>query len=487
MTIVPTEYKLLINGKLVNGKNPCFAVINPATGEPVTNETPHANEAQVNEAVDAASTALKKWSSLSLLERKNFMKQAQSALEPQIDYIAELLCIEQGKPLKRAQSEVRSGVDALIGLQKAVEIPAVKVVSETNSHSFEIHRKPIGVVAAIIPWNYPVYIALTKIANALIFGNTLVLKPSPQTPLSTLKIAEILASVFPEGVLNVIAGPDTRDSNCVGDQLVRHARISFVSFTGSIPTGKKVYENCARKMSRVLLELGGNDPAVVLKDSNIGEAAKGVFECSLINNGQICCGIKRVYVHESQHEEFATKISELAKERVASIGNGLEPNVTLGPLNNEMQFNRVSSLVEDAIQNGAKCLAGGKRPSHVNQKGYFYEPTVLVNVKEGMRIVDEEQFGPVIPIMAYKSEEEAVRRANSTNYGLGASVWGSRPEEVNRVAQQLEAGTVWTNEHAGDSHGLPFGGFKDSGIGREGGDYDLLTYTECQSVKLLKV
>ena len=479
------KMNLLINGKLVEGTNHPFPVINPATGEPACSTAPHASEQQVNQAVNAAHDAFKSWSSMSLTTRKEFLLKAFLALEPRSEQLSELLCTEQGKPLKNARSEVKSGLKAFVEAQE-IDIP-VKIVSENATHSFQIHRKPLGVVAAIIPWNYPVYIACIKITHALVFGNTLVLKPSPYTPLATLRIAEILSSVFPPGVLNVISGPDSKDQNCIGDQLVRHPHVALVSFTGSIPTGKRVYENCAKKLSRVLLELGGNDPAIVLKDSDIELTAKGILEGSIINNGQICCGIKRVYVHKSQIELFASRIAELAKQKLSEIGPGMIDGVTLGPLNNEMQFNRVSDLVTDAVNNGAVCLAGGKRPANLPQTGFFYEPSVLINVREGMRIVDEEQFGPVIPIMTYETEEEAILGANRSNYGLGASVWGSQPEAVNRVAQCLEAGTVWTNEHAGDSPGLPFGGFKDSGVGREGGDYDLITFTECQSVKLLKI
>jgi acyl-CoA reductase-like NAD-dependent aldehyde dehydrogenase len=236
----------------------------------------------------------------------------------------------------------------------------------------------------------------------------------------------------------------------------------------------------------MILELGGNDPAIVLRDADVDKTAKGIFEGSMINCGQICCGIKRVYVHESIIEPFTAKLAELAKDRVKLIGAGSNPSVKLGPLNNEMQFKRVSELVEDAVKNGASLVAGGKKPAHVDQNGYFYEPTVLVNVKEGMRIVDEEQFGPIIPVLSYQSDDEVIQRANATKYGLGASVWGSDPEYVNSMAKKVLAGTVWTNEHAADGPGLPFGGFRESGIGREGGDYDLLTYTECQSVKLLR-
>ena len=479
------KYKLLISGELVPGKLAPFTVIDPSTALPVTVEAPHASEEQVNEAVQSAFTAFRsEWSIKSLDERKKFLTKAVETLKPHVKELANILSQEQGKPLTSATSEIESAISAMEDTTK-IDIPVTKV-GETDTHFLEIHRKPVGVVAAIIPWNYPIYIALMKISHALIFGNTIVVKPSPYTPLSTLRVGEILASVFPPGVVNVITGPDTRDEKCVGDQLSRHGLVKLCAFTGSIPTGKRVFANSASKLARMVLELGGNDAAIVLKDADVQEAAKGVFEAGMINSGQICCGIKRIYVHSSIYKDFVSHITELAKAKATAVGPWNASHATMGPLNNRMQFNRVTSLVEDAIQNGGTVIAGGKRPSHVNQEGFFFEPTIITNVKEGVRIVDEEQFGPVLPIMTFESEDEVITRANQTNYGLGASVWGSDPVAVNRVAKQLEAGLVWTNEHAADAPGLAFGGFKESGFGREGGDYDLLTYTEPQSVKLLK-
>ena len=481
---MPKSYSLLINGKLVHGESQPFPVINPATEFPVTVACPTASEAQVNAAVQAAHTALSSWSVLPLDERKKYLSHSASMLRLHVDELSQLLSEEQGKPMANALSEVDSAIATLNEITK-VEIPITRV-GETDTHVLEIHRKPVGVVASVIPWNYPVHIALMKIAQALVFGNTIIVKPSPYTPLSTLLLGEYIVNVFPAGVVNIITGPDTRDENCVGDILTRHPLVKLVAFTGSIPTGKRVFTNAASKMARMVLELGGNDAAIVLQDANIEDTATGVFEAGMINCGQICCGIKRVYVHKSIFEKFVDTVVQLARAKALTVGPATKPGVTLGPLNNEMQFNRVRSLVEDARRAGANILTGGKRPDHVEQKGYFFEPTVITGVKEGCRIVDEEQFGPVLPIMAFDTEEEVVARANNTQYGLGASVWGTNKEAVNRVAKQLEAGLVWTNEHAADAPGLAFGGFKESGFGREGGDYDLLTYTEPQSVKLLK-
>ena len=475
---------MLVNGNLVDGRASPFPVVNPATGQAITDQCPHANEEQVNETVDGAFQSFETWSNISLSDRKKFFEKLVDAMEPRVEELARLLTQEQGKPLQSATSEVESAIGTLREAAK-IEIPT-KIVGQTDSHSLEIHRKPIGVVAAIIPWNYPLHIAVMKILHALIYGNTVIIKPSPYTPLSTLRLGEILAPIFPPGVVSVVTGPDTRDEKCVGDQLGRHPLVSLVAFTGSISTGKRVFHNCSSKMARMVLELGGNDPAIVLKDADLEKATRGVFEGSMINCGQICCGIKRVYVHRDMIEAFVEKLAVLAQTHLAKVGPGEEEGVVMGPLNNEMQLKRVSELVADAIANGATLVSGGKKPSHVNQNGFFYEPTVLTNVVEGMRIADEEQFGPVIPVLAYDSEKEVIARANATKYGLGASVWGSDPIAVNRVAKQIHAGIVWTNEHAADAPGLPFGGFKESGFGREGGDYDLLTFTECQSVKLLR-
>lgn len=471
------NFKFLINGKIQNGKNDTFAVTDPSTGE-VFAHCPEASSDQVESAVQAAHQALSAWSATSMADRKKYFDKAFVICQPYIDEIAELHHQEQGKPLANAQDEVKSAIQIFKDCQKATLDR--KIVSQTDSHSLEVHRKPIGVIAGIVPWNYPVYIAILKLCQALVYGNTVVLKPSPFTPLTALRLAEILSPVFPPGVVNVIAGRDTRDETCVGEQLARHPLVAMTSFTGSIATGKRVFKNSADKMARLVLELGGNDPAIVLGDVDVTQTAKAVLDAGLINSGQICCGIKRVYIHSSIYDEFVEKIADLAKGKISAIGT------TLGPINNRAQFERVADLVEDAVAKGGKVLAGGKK---VIGPGFFYEPTIVVNISEGVRLVDEEQFGPVLPIMKFDSEDEVVKRANNTHFGLGASVWGKDADKVNQIASRLEAGIVWTNEHAADAPGLPFGGMKQSGIGRESdwAEFDLSTYTEPQAVKLMRV
>ena len=472
---------MLLNGKLVIGEVGEFYVVNPATEQDISTPVPHASSAQVNSAVAGAKLAFVPWSNLSLEQRKVFLKSAKNVLAQHVEEIAQILSTEQGKPILQAESEVSSALSFFDDADK-VCVPTEKI-SQTKTHSLEIHHRPIGVVAAIVPWNYPVHIAVMKLVSALVFGNTVVLKPSPNTPLSTLKIGELLRDVFPAGVLNILTGPDTRDGQSVGDFLSEHPNVALVSFTGSILTGKGIVEKSAKSLKRMILELGGNDPAIVLPDADIDSAAAGVLEGGLINCGQICCGIKRVFVHAKIYDEFVDKISKLATDKEAQVGPGTVPHVTIGPLNNRAQFDKICNLVADAAAHGCRISAGGKR---CGTSGYFYAPTIVANIAEGVRLVDEEQFGPVLPILKYQTVEEAIVRANNTHYGLGASVWGTDPLAVNSVAHQLQAGIVWTNEHAGDIPGLPFGGMKESGIGREGPSFDLHTYTEAQSMKLMR-
>jgi acyl-CoA reductase-like NAD-dependent aldehyde dehydrogenase len=323
-----SQYKFLINGHLVAGAGTPFPVINPSNGRRFEH-CPQATREQVGAAVDAASRALKSWS-LSHAQRRSCFLKAYTALQSHVGALAEILHAEQGKPLDDATDEVAHAIEMFKSATKA-DVP-VTVVSETETHVCELHHRPIGVVAGIVPWNYPVHLAIRKICEALIYGNTIVVKPSPSTPLSTLKLGEILHAVFPPGVLNVLAGADTRDSNCVGEQLASHPLVAMISFTGSIATGKRIAQNCSAKIARSLLELGGNDPAIVLKDADIAQTAESVLQASLINNGQLCCAVKRVYVHKDIYERFVAETARLARELVPSVG------VTLGPLSNSAQY-----------------------------------------------------------------------------------------------------------------------------------------------------
>jgi len=468
---------LLIDGQLVAGALGSFDVINPATATAFA-QCPQADQAQVDQAVNAAKAAFAKWGVAgNVAARQEALKKAGQIVLDHLDELAKLLTTEQGKPLAHATAEIQWSAQMLLGNSQLD--PPVEVLSDNDQGRVEVHRRPLGVVAGITPWNYPVLMFVGKFAPAVVLGNTFVIKPSPYTPLSTVRIGELFKDVFPPGVLNVITGSDQNAFN-VGAYLSKHPLVSKISFTGSLNTGRKIYQTAACDIKRITLELGGNDPAIILPDSDVDEVAPKIFASAMINTGQVCVAVKRVFVHESQHDQLVEKLAECARN--AKVGDGLEEGVQYGPLNNKMQFDRINELVNDAKQHGAKIVAGG---APLDRPGYFYAPTIVDNVKEGVRIVDEEQFGPVLPIITYQSVEEAVQRANNTEFGLGGSVWGSDVNKANELASQILSGTVWVNDHLTFTGG-PFGGFRQSGLGREYGKEDISAYTELQVIKLAK-
>jgi acyl-CoA reductase-like NAD-dependent aldehyde dehydrogenase len=336
----------------------------------------------------------------------------------------------------------------------------------------ELARRPLGVVAAITPWNFPLTLAFWKIAPALLAGNTLVLKPSPYTPLTTLKVGELLKDVFPPGVVNIVSGGDD-----LGAWMTTHPVPRKISFTGSVETGKKVALSAAPDLKRVTLELGGNDPAIVLDDADPAEVATAIFAGAFNNNGQVCSAIKRVYVPENLYDDVVDALAAHASS--TKVGDGTEPDSQLGPINNAPQYERVKELVADAISGGAKAVTGGHP---MDRPGYFFEPTILAGLTDGTRIVDEEQFGPALPVISYRDVNDAVERANATHFGLSGSVWGPDADRASEVAGQLECGTAWVNTHLALGPAQPFGGFKWSGIGVENGPWGLAEFSELQVV-----
>jgi len=346
------------------------------------------------------------------------------------------------------------------------------VIQDDDAAFVELVRRPLGVVAAITPWNFPLTMALWKIAPALVAGNTVVLKPSPFTPLATLKLGEILHDVFPPGVLNIVSGGDE-----LGAWMTTHPVPRKISFTGSIETGKKVALSAAPDLKRVTLELGGNDPAIVLDDADPATVAAAIFAGAFANNGQVCSAVKRVYVPEALYDDVVEGLAGHARR--IKVGPGTQPDSKLGPINNELQYERVKELVADALASGAKAVTGGQA---MEGPGYFFEPTILAGLSDGTRIVDEEQFGPALPVISYRDIGDAIDRANATHFGLSGSVWSSDPERAAAVAGQLECGTAWVNTHLALSPQQPFGGVKWSGIGVENGPWGLAEYTEFQVV-----
>jgi acyl-CoA reductase-like NAD-dependent aldehyde dehydrogenase len=465
------EFTMTINGKAVAGSK-TVGVINPATGKTFA-QVPDCSKAELDQAMDSAQKAFISWSKDINLRRK-VLGECSAALMNPPEGLARTLTQEQGKPLDKAGQEVM-GTAFWAQYTSTLELP-VEVVQDNAQSHIEVRRKPLGVVAAITPWNYPIMLAMWKIAPALLAGNTVVLKPSPFTPITTLMLGEILRDIIPPGVLNVVSGGDE-----LGAMMTSHKVPRKISFTGSVETGKKVAAAAAPDLKRVTLELGGNDAAIVLPDVNPKEVAQKIFWGAFENSGQICSAIKRVYVHEKVYSTVLETLGEIAQG--VKVGNGLDAGTQLGPLNNKPQFERVTELVEDAKKHGAKIVTGGKR---LGNEGYFYAPTIVSEISDGVRLVDEEQFGPALPVMPYKDVDEAVRRANSTTYGLSGSVWGSDSDQAAEVAKQLECGSAWVNQHLAIAPNLPFGGAKWSGVGVENGPWGLLGFTEIQVVNVAK-
>jgi acyl-CoA reductase-like NAD-dependent aldehyde dehydrogenase len=459
------QYAMTIGGESVSGKT-TFGVVDPATGA-VHAEAPECDEAQLDAAFAAAHAAYGSWRTDERARRRS-LHAAASLLTRSTSRLAAVLTAEQGKPLKDATFEIGGSA---WWLKHFADMPIPhEVIRDDSSARVEVVHRPMGVVAAITPWNFPLMLACWKLGPALLAGNTVVLKPSPYTPLTTLAVGELLRDVLPPGVLNVVSGSDP-----LGARLTAHPTPRKISFTGSVATGKQVALAAARDLKRVTLELGGNDPAIVLDDADPRTVAPELFKFAFANNGQLCSAIKRVYVPERLHDDLVDAMAKLARE--AKVGNGFEPGVQFGPLNNEPQFERVVDLVADAVGRGAKVAAGGKP---IEGPGYFHEPTILTDVDDSVRVVHEEQFGPVLPVIRYGSLDEAIDRANDSHFGLDGSVWGADTHRAAEVAAALECGTTWVNTHFSVHPGQPFGGHKSSGLGVENGRLGLEAFTEVQ-------
>ena len=472
MTTTETASPVMtINGALA-ATEATFGVINPATGD-VFAQAPECTREQLDAAMEVAATAFRTWCR-DEAARRALLGSCSDAINAHADELARMLTLEQGKPLAKAAAEI-AGAARWFTYTARLEIP-VEVALDNDRVRVEVRRRPYGVVAAITPWNYPVSLAVWKIAPALLAGNTIVLKPSPFTPLATLRLGEILREVLPAGVLNVVSGGDA-----LGAWMTSHPSVRKISFTGSVATGKLVAAAAAPDLKRVTLELGGNDPAIVLPDVDVALMAKRLFWGAFENCGQVCSAIKRVYVPESLYEPMVAHLTEIA--RGVTVGNGLDEDSHLGPINNQPQFERVQELVEDARQSGARLATGGQR---VGDRGYFYAPTIVADLTDGTRLVDEEQFGPVLPVVSYTDVDDAIARANATHFGLSGSVWSSDHVRAEEVARQLECGTAWVNQHLNVLPHAPFGGAKWSGIGVENGPWGLLGFTEIQTLNVAK-
>jgi acyl-CoA reductase-like NAD-dependent aldehyde dehydrogenase len=464
-------YGMILNGEMRVAAD-SFEVINPATGE-VAGRASACSLAELEEAVTTSALAFPAWSTDENVRRETLSAGA-ALLAQAAEKIAPVLTMEQGKPIAQAVEEVYAAA-AWLAYYAELERPR-QIVRDDATGRIEIVRRPMGVVAAITPWNFPVGLASWKIAPALRAGNTMVLKPSPFTPMSTVLMGEVLAQALPPGVLNVVTGGDA-----LGAWMTSHPIPRKVSFTGSVATGKHVAQAAALDLKRVTLELGGNDAAIVLDGTDPSRVADALFGGAFANCGQICSAIKRVYVHRSIVKELTDELA--ARAGAIVVGDGMNPATQMGPINNAPQYKRVRLLIESALEAGATAIAGG---APLDRPGYFVAPTVLGNVQEGIAVVDEEQFGPVIPVMAYDNEDEAIQRANGTTFGLSGSVWSDDPERAAAVAARLECGTAWVNTHLAVAPDLPFGGVKWSGIGVENGPWGLDEFTDIQVLHMAR-
>jgi acyl-CoA reductase-like NAD-dependent aldehyde dehydrogenase len=444
---------------------------NPANGE-IVGLMPLASQADLDSAVSAASLAFKSWSRLPDSERRDACRKIAEVVEAHSEELALMLTLEQGKPLNGLGSRFEIG-GALAWTRFTTELSLpVEVLQDDNEGRVELHRKPIGVVGSITPWNWPVMIACWHVIPAIRAGNTVVIKPSPMTPLSTIRLVELINEVLPPGVVNVVTG-----ENSVGTALSAHPGVAKMIFTGSTETGKKVMASAVETLKRLTLELGGNDAGIVLPGAEPARIAEGLFWGAFINNGQTCAALKRLYVHDSIYDAVCEELVAYAKK--IPVGDGRDETSVLGPIQNEMQFNKVRDLVEDARANGGRVLIGGVP---TGGPGYFYPITLVADVDNGIRLVDEEQFGPVLPIIRYHDVDEVIARANANPAGLGGSVWSNDPEQAKRYALQLECGSVWINKHGAIQPNAPFGGVKQSGIGIEFGAEGLKEFTVVQTV-----
>ncbi|EHP39860.1 aldehyde dehydrogenase [Cupriavidus basilensis OR16] len=468
---MPSNAALVIGGKLVEG-GALLDVINPATGK-VFNTVSRATERDVHAAVAAAKAAQPAWAALGLPARRALLLRFADEMAANAEDLAASLVLEQGKPLAEARQELQFAL-AFVRHIAGMELP-VSVVQDDATHRIEVHHKPLGVVAAIAAWNFPVLIAAYKIAPALLMGNTVVLKPAPTTPLASLQLGAIANGIFPAGVLNVIT-----DLNDLGGLLTSHPDVAKVSFTGSTATGKKVMESAGPRLKRITLELGGNDGAIVLDDANVAEIAPRIFGSAFYNCGQVCLALKRLYVHAAIHDALCDALAELARQAV--VGNGAESGVTLGPLQNAMQFDKAGRFLAVARRDG-KVLAGG---AALKGDGYFIAPTIVRDLPDTNALVAEEQFAPILPVLRYEDLDDAVARVNGSPYGLGGSVWSSDQARAYAVAQRLDVGTAWVNHHLHFGPHIPLVGAKESGVGVEFAAEGLAEYAQLSVINIAR-
>lgn len=463
-------YSMVIDGQKVTAAQ-TFEVRNPSSGE-VVGLAPDASAADLDRAVAAANEAFSSWSKRSDAELQTACEAVTAKLGEHAEELAELVTKEQGKPLNGLGSRWElGGAGAWAGYTSALSLP-MKTLQDNNEGTVEQYRKPLGVVGSITPWNFPVMIAIWHIMPALRTGNTVVIKPSPYTPLSTIRLVEIMNEVLPAGVVNCVTGSDGGSS--IGAAMSAHPDIRKIVFTGSCATGEKVMRSAAETMKRLTLEMGGNDAGIVLPDVDPAQIAEGLFWGGFINNGQTCAAMKRLYVHEDVYDAVCDALVAFAKN--IPMGDGMAEDSILGPIQNQMQFDKVKRLV-DAGKSEGRVLLGGEPGD-----GLFFPATIIADLNNDNPLVAEEQFGPALPIIKFSDVDDAIEQANASENGLGGSVWSQDIDRAKEIALRMECGSVWINKHGAIQPNAPFGGVKKSGIGVEFGEEGLQEYTDVQVV-----
>lgn len=469
--------KLYINGQFVESTSQkTFTTPNPATGE-VLAEVYEAGAADIDAAVKAARAAFDggSWSKMSAAERSRLMNKLADLMEENKENLAQLETLDNGKPINET---THADVPLAIEHLRYYAGWCTKIVGQTIPVSgpyFNYTRhEAVGVVGQIIPWNFPLLMALWKLGAALATGCTVVLKPAEQTPLSALFLAELIDEAgFPPGVINIVPG----FGGTAGQALVDHPQVDKIAFTGSTLVGKSIMASASKSLKRVTLELGGKSPNIILEDADLAKAIPGALNGVMFNQGQVCCAGSRVYIQKKLYDNVVADMVSHAKN--IKQGAGLDPSTQIGPLVSSVQQKRVMGYIEKGIEQGAELLVGGTLPS---ENGYFVSPTIFSSVKDDMTIAQEEIFGPVISAMPFNDLDEIIERANASNYGLAAGLWTENLSNAHYIANNLRAGTVWVNCYNAFDAASPFGGYKQSGIGREMGSYALNNYTEVKSV-----
>ncbi|GAB4318583.1 aldehyde dehydrogenase family protein [Pseudothermotoga elfii] len=475
-------FKCIINNRFVESSSgEVIQVKNPANIENIVGEIPSLSADEVEQAIEAAHKAFNSWSQMSPVKRTEIIKHGVNIARGKIDEIAHLLTLEHGKTLREAKEEVASSIDSIeYFANNALSILGETYPANKKDRFSIVIKQPVGVVVAIVPWNYPLLLLSWKIGPALATGCTVVAKPSYYTPLSTLKFSEcFIEAGLPEGVLNVVTGRASK----IGKVLTEHPLVSKIAFTGSTAVGKEIMKSAANTVKKLTLELGGNCPMIVFEDADLHEAVKGGVRRAFRNAGQICNAVNRIYVHKEVFDEFVQRFVESAKK--IKVGNGLDDSVEMGPMTTKEGWETVRKYVEEASNMGAKILCGGKKPDGEEyQNGYFFEPTVLVDVNHSMKVVKNEVFGPTAPIMMFETFDEVIQKANDTEYGLVAYVYTKDLSKALKSAQLLQCGTVGVNNVSGGEFAYPYGGWKQSGFGVENSHHVYDEYLRLKHIRI---